>query len=118
MKRKEGQNLICPGAKNLQGCLQHLAGFFFSDSNIPLAQRTQDIKITTTTKNIQFIYSRSWAVAAPWRSHACGTVLTMSGTVNANLTTDALKGKICFIVMVKLEHVGIDEPHHTGSVYG
>lgn len=76
------------------------------------------MKIATTTKNIQFIYSRSWAVAPPWRSHACGTVLTVSWTVNANLTTDALKGKISFIVMVKLEKVGIDEPHHTALWVG
>lgn len=88
------------------------------NNNIPLAQRTQDMKITTTTKNIQFIYSRSWAVAASWRSYACGTVLTVSWTLNANLNTDALKGKICFIEMVKREKVGIDEPHHTGSAYG
>lgn len=45
-------------------------------------------------------------------------VVTMSWTVNANLTTGALKGKLCFIVMVKLEKVGLDEPPHTGSVYG
>lgn len=54
------------------------------------------MKIATTTENIQFIYSRLWAVAPPWRTHACGTVLTMSWTVNANLTTDTLKGKISF----------------------
>lgn len=76
------------------------------------------MKIATTTKSIKFIYSRSWTVAAPWRSLACGSVLTVSWTVNANLTRGALKGKICFIVMAKLEKVGIDEPHHTGSVYG
>lgn len=75
------------------------------------------MKIATTTKNIQFIYSRLWAVAAPWRNLACGGVLTVSWTVNANLTRGALKDKICFIVMVKLEKVGIYEPHHTGSVY-
>lgn len=54
-------------------------------------------------------------MAAPWRS---GTVLTMSWTANANHTSGASKGNICFILMVKLEKVGIDEPHHTGSVNG